>query len=733
MNAILNKPALLSAIELGGFSLDFKGSLVLILLLVISATALSVLVYRRTLPPSGIVLRFFLAVLRLAALAVIIFLIFEPSISFHRQRQLKPLLAVILDNSESMRLTDASGDRFAQLNALFDDPAWEDLEDRFELAIFASGDSLRRLIRLDFDSLNCRAIGTNLAAGWDAALKALDPTECAACLVISDGGNNAGRDPVDAASEAPRPIFTIGIGDTAGVRDARIESLIGSEIAYLDKPAQIMVSVKAFGMDGQDAHLELLDPEGRILARRPINLPPDELKTEIALEFTPKKVGQYPLRVRLVTSEQEHSSENNLRTFPLDVLESLLKIVMISGRSSFEAMFFQRAAAEVPDLETIALTVGKDGQFYADRLVDLTDVISDADVLVLIDFPERDTPAASRSILQRTMANSPLPTWVWLGDNPSLDELEDLCGALPFAITRVQRLGEAEAHPDRFYTVLDPDVEAVERALWYDLPPLQTPNYSIKIQGTASQLLEFRDPESGQPLGPALLSWELEGRRNAVFFGHGYWRWNFMGLGPGGDHDLYTGLQSKILRWLAAGPQKRLLYLSPDKKLYSSGQAAEFRARVQSGSGQPISNAHVDLTVQSPDGEVKILLEPDQHGFYSGSFQPTAVGTHSFSGIAKINEDTLGFDSGRFDVEAYNIEKEALSQNRELLEQIAEASGGSYLPADSLAVLVRLIQAQPRLKETGWNRRFFLNWDFWIVIILLLGLEWFIRKRRGML
>lgn len=733
MNAILNKPAVLYAIELGGFSLDFRGSLIFVLLLVIASIALSFLIYRRTLPPSGVGLRIVLAILRLAALSFLIFLIFEPSLSFHRQRQLKPLLAVVLDDSESMRLTDASGDRFAQLNVLFDDPAWDDLEDRFELAIFAAGDSVRRLHRLELDSLSCLAIGTDLAAGWEAALKDLDADECAACVIISDGGNNAGRSPAETASEAPRPIFTIGIGDTAGVRDARIESLVGSEVAYLDKPAQLEVGVKAFGLGGQDTDLELIDSEGRILARRQVKLPPDELKTEIALEFTPKKVGQYPLRIRLAALEQEQSTANNLRTFPLDVRESHLKILMISGRPGFEVMFFQRTAAKIPDLDVIAVTVGKDGRFYADDPVDVMDVIADADVLVLMDLPERDSPVSARGQLRRSLETTPLPIWAWLGNNPSWDDLESFCGELPFAITRVQHQGEAEAHPDRFYTVLDPDLEAVERSLWYDLPPLQTPNYSIKIHGTASQLVEFRDPESGQPLGPGLISWERQGRRNTASFGHGYWRWGFMGLGLRGDHDLYAGMQTKILRWLAAGPQRKVLHLSTDKKLYSSGQLVEFKARVLSGSGQPIANAHVDLTLQSPEGDAKILLEPDQHGFYSGSFQPTGVGRYSFSGFARIEEDTLGLDSGRFDVEVYNIEKEALSQNRALLEEIAEASGGAYIPADSLSILGMLFEAEPRLKETGWNRRFFLNWDFWIVIVLLLSLEWFIRKRRGML
>lgn len=733
MNPHFNISAILPILGLGGFSLDFKGSLIILIVLVALSLGWAAFAYRHTLPPTGIVLRLILGFLRASALLVLIFLIFEPSIVRHRELQLKALVVVIFDDSESMKMKDASGERGERLAALMDDPAWTGLSEKFDLVYFAAGDSLRSIEEPSFDLLQLNAIGTDLAAAWKAALKEMNGEEYAACVLVSDGGNNAGRDPVQAAREATLPIFSVGIGDTARVPDSRITSLVGGEIGYAGKKSRLTVGFKARGMERQTARLELLDPDGRILASLKVNLPPDNLETESTLEFTPERVGTLPLKVQLVTAGEEWSTVNNLRSFLLEVRESRIRVLQISGHPNFEATFFQQAARRIPDLEVTSLTIKKDGGIYARSSTNLTKALAQSDVLVLLDFPQPESSASVRARLRRAAVDHPLPTWIWAGRKPLTEDLQTICGDLPFKISPMRRHGEATAAPARFYAELDPDAESAETPLWWDLPPLQAPSFSIQLDNKINKLINLHDSETGQDWGPALISWEAGGRRLAASFGFGYWRWNFMNLGLAGSNEIYTGLLSRVMRWLAAPPQTRPLRLSPERKLYSSGEAVGFNAQVLGGDGRAITSAQVEIQLQGPEGTSKILLEPDQYGRYSGAFQPEGLGAYSFYGLAKLESDTIGADSGKFLVEAYNVEKEALSQNRSLLEAIAEASGGMYIPADSLAELGHHIEAQPRIVSVDWSRRFFLNWDLWILLVFLLGLEWFIRKRRGML
>lgn len=717
----------------GGFSLDFKGSALLLALLAIILGVAALLSYRRTTPPSGLFIRIALGSLRCVVFILLILLIFEPTLSRFREKRLKPLLAVLIDDSESMKLKDASIDRSRQLQNLLKDASWKNLQDRFDLNYFALGDSLRPLNGLNFDSLHQRTIGTDLSSGWRSLPLRPEGADYAGIVLISDGGDNVGRDPVQAASETSQPIFTVGIGDTARARDAGIASLTGDPVAYRGKKTALTVRVKARGSEGTAARLELTGSDGQVLSAVALKLPPDDLEAEAILEFIPDRVGTVPLNLRLSPSEGESSKENNTRSYALEVKESRIRVLFISGEPNFESMFLLRAASRLPDLEFTTLTVKSDGTLFGGGSVDLLKLVGNSDLLILMDLSGQNRTREILSRVQQALQVKPLPLWIWIGDTPPTDDLKALAGGLPFTAYPARRSLFARAVPDRFYPVLDPDAQNSETPQWDDLPPLQSPPLNIRPDNSAAQLIGLKDAQTGQDLCPALITWEKGTKRCAATFGSGYWRWSFVNQGLSGSDQFYSDFLLRMVRYLAASPDTRTLRLLVNKKLFSIGENAQFTARVFGGDGKYLSTPSVGITIDEPDGQSKLMLEADQNGLYKGTFQPDAIGNYGFRGWATTDKDTLGADSGKFLVEGYNVEKETLNQNRPLLEAIAKSSGGAYYPADSLVKFAVTFNAPARIKTVGWQRRFFLNWDIWMVLVILLGLEWLIRKRRGML
>jgi len=727
-------PAALALLGLSDFSLDFKGSTLLLAAMILLSFFWAIISYRRTLPPAGIGLRLFLGFLRFAALLTIIFLIFEPTISRQYQRVLKPLLPVIIDNSQSMAVDDASGKRSAQLDSLFRDPAWNSLGDKFELVYLSAGDSLAVMENLDFSALSFKSIGTNLTSSWQQIPDLLDGEPFSVCILISDGGHNEGLEPVQAARESDAAIYTVGIGDTTSVIDARIASISGSEIAYRGKKSEIVVRIKAVGEENQQGSLELISPKGNIFASKTIRLSGDDLLTEHTLDYTPENTGTLQLKIRLNTTSEEWSLDNNVRTFPVEVLESKIRALLVSGRPNYETAFIVQAAARLPDIEITSLTIDNHGEIYDDQSVNFEHLLAETDLLMVIGFPKQGARSATFSRLTRALAAHPLPVWVWTESRYRAAELKSLYGDdLPLSATPTRTRYEGEAAPDRFYSVLDPDSESSEKILWRHIPPIQTPTFNVRLQGSVKTLVNLIDPATGQSLGPAIAVWESSGRRHAISFGSGYWRWSFLNQGISGGDELYAGLLMKTMRWLVTSSEIQPLTITTDRKLYSSGENVDFSAILRSGDGEIIKSGQIEITLRGPESISKILLELDKNGNYRGVFQPEGVGDYTFEGTAEVNGESIGIDSGSFAVELYNIEKETLRQNRELLQAIASESGGAYVIPDSLQILADIINAPTRTVTTSWQRRIFLNWDLWAIVISLLALEWFIRKRRGML
>ncbi len=724
--------SLMNLSALSGFSVELRGSPLLFLALVLLALLWAAFTYRRTVPPVGTALRIFLAALRFGALAALLFLIFEPNVSFRQQRERKPLLPVLIDDTQSMDLEDPSGKRADQLQKVITSPLWEKLNERFDLFYFAFDDSLRRLEALAPEQLHRDALGTDLSAAWKALAEEFKGEPVPACILISDGGDNLGQDPVAAARENRFPIYTVGIGDTSAVRDAALASITGDPIAYAGKPSRLTVRVRAKKMANQSASVELRDENGRLLAQRRIKLPADDLLSETTLEFTPDKAGETALQVRLVTTGEEQSLDNNLRSFPVVVHPSRIRVLAVSGYPDFESLFFHRAAAQISDVEITAFDLEGVGGKTADR-VNIRQTVEKSDVVVLIHLPKSPAGQAALERLRRALEKHPLPIWVWLNAEPPPRFLEKFCGDPPVELVPARLSGDGAPEADRFYAVLDPDAQFEEAALWEDLPPVQYPPFRVQIRPPAQSLIRLQDPATGQTISPALVVWRKDDGRGALSIGSGYWRWSFLSQGLTGSAELYSGMIFKMLRWLNQKTTRKPLQLSTDKALYSSGEKVLFDARVLAGDGSPVKSAQVEVTLEGPEGSVKLLLEPDAFGRYTAAYMPQGVGAYHYEARAVIEGEPAGVDSGRFNVEAYNVEKETLRQNRELLQAISRASGGIYLPADSVASLADTLKAPPRIVLEGWSRRFFLNWDMFLLVIGLLSLEWFIRKRRGML
>ena len=128
-----------------------------------------------------------------------------------------------------------------------------------------------------------------------------------------------------------------------------------------------------------------------------------------------------------------------------------------------------------------------------------------------------------------------------------------------------------------------------------------------------------------------------------------------------------------------------------------------------------------------------LSLKSIGEGRYEGSFQVLAGGDYRFTGTAHLQGRVLGRDSGKFFVEEFSLEYQNTRMNEELLKRIASESGGAYFTADDYSGLPEKLTFPEKhlvIKSEFqiWNKAPLL-----IACLVLLSVEWFVRKRKGML
>jgi hypothetical protein len=125
------------------------------------------------------------------------------------------------------------------------------------------------------------------------------------------------------------------------------------------------------------------------------------------------------------------------------------------------------------------------------------------------------------------------------------------------------------------------------------------------------------------------------------------------------------------------------------------------------------------------------------NGLYEGVFETNKPGDYSFSGNARFENISLGKDNGSFNIGEVDIEMINPGMNFEFLSSLAERTGGKYFHQDNYSELFPILKsinenASREKIETSEINLWSSEW-LMAIVILLLGLEWFLRKRAGML
>jgi hypothetical protein len=165
------------------------------------------------------------------------------------------------------------------------------------------------------------------------------------------------------------------------------------------------------------------------------------------------------------------------------------------------------------------------------------------------------------------------------------------------------------------------------------------------------------------------------------------------------------------------------------------GEPMQIRARVVDSAYAPVSQAAVVARVTTPTGalvDVPLERSPTADGTYTGRYVPSDRGAHAVTASASFGRDTLRSVAGALLADDQGADVEQAELRTGLLRQVANETGGHYYPLSQSARLAEDVN----YTESGVTQRDAHDlWDMPIVFLLLvtlLGAEWYYRRRRGL-
>ncbi|HEV7403335.1 MAG TPA: hypothetical protein VGO11_10425 [Chthoniobacteraceae bacterium] len=731
--------------------------------------------------------RVLLSALRLALYLLILFMLLRPVFSFTVENRIRRTLIALIDQSSSMDIQDArladpdvkraaiakgmiqridqslSREHAAEVEHLSRQQLLASALNNQELDLL---ETLRRRYDLTFATFDRTLTETTEhdalapAAADDArqstalgdALREIVNRKrgqpVAGIFVITDGANNLGSEPLDAARFAGQekmPLYLYGVGITSP-RDIVVSSVFAQDVAFIKDELPVTVRLRAQGLVGQQAKL-VLKLDGQEVAAKDLTFT-DETEEIVPLAFTPDKVGEYELTASIAPRDDETVKDNNAAAQRVRVIDSKIKVLLVERVPRWEYRYLFGVLLRDRRIDAKFLLADGDPELsrspnspYIAKFPATKEELFTYDLVIIGDYDPKKLGDEQMGDLAEFVSKFGGACAFIAGPqfNPTSYRGTPLEKMLPVewesALAPVQQrpttLTLTPAGRANPMLRLTPE-DAENAAVWKHFPPVQWIRQVSRAKPGAQVLLEDSDPAKMTRFGkmPALVLQQY-GVGQVLFLGtDDTWRWR-----QEEGVALHPLLWSQIVQRMALehllGGSKRT-QLSSDKQRYVSGERVTVFARLYDQNFAPLRDASAagSFAAQpaagatpAPPQAVQMRAVPDQPGMYRGDFVVSAAGGYLFS-MANDPKTVLPFS-----VSKPQFELGATAMNEPLLKEMARLTGGAFFREETLSTLPETIsQKDERISRV-------IDADLWsspFYFLLMCGLvttEWIVRKK----
>ncbi len=633
----------------------------------------------------------FLFLLRFLTYSILILLLLNPKIEKKQKIVHRPELYILADNSSSIKKQQAG----KQVDKLIANIKKSNLSKKYNLHFFQFSDHLKTL-----DSLTYSESKTAIGQVIDELKLWHQKERKAPVILISDGQNNSGNDYLFSVSNKPFQIYPVVTGDTTYHNDIKIDLL--NVNPYVFKGNQFSLEIFVSGNLKKEIQTQLKIIENKsIIASKKIRLSPDKpaVKTDFLLDGKTKGLHQYTAYLTPVKNEK--NTLNNRKIFSVEVIENKQKIILISDIIHPDIGALKRSLKTNPYIDFVIKKPSANIRF------------SDYNTFVLYQ-PTSNFNTVVDKILKLNkpwlIITGTHTDWNFINQK-KLFFRKDFSGSNEVFFPYQNK---------KFSLFKLPGIN------WDDFPPLRDKYGKIYLQTTSETALLSK--VQGIATNEALFAFQSE-KKQAVLFGENLWQW-FIQAGIKEQKKALQELWLQTFRYLNLNQNFDRLQVNY-RHQYFQGNTIKISARFLNENLEPDDKARPIIILKKSNGKQQIPML-SSGDFYEVNLSNLPPGNYSFS---IQNQDKSLRKNGAFRVLSYGLEDKNLQADVKKLSALAQKTNGKIItPAQIDELINELIKTKKFPASVNYqiqqNGLIDIKWLLFL-LVLLLSLEWFVKKLRG--
>ena len=657
-----------------------------------------------------------MSVLRGVSVTLISILLLAPMLKLSVRESDKPLLIFAIDNSESMASTQDSTFYRSDFQVKMD-KLIHDFGDKYEIKTYLIGETNK----IASDNEPFKADFTDKATNISSLFEEVDNLyanhNVGAMVLVSDGIYNSGSNPQYQAEKLKFPIHTVATGDTTIQTDALIADIIHNRQTFIGNYFPVEIKVAANHLAGKQAILNIYENENVVFTKN-IDIRGNQHFETVKTTMEAQKKGLQKYRVTLTRLDGEITYKNNESSFFIEVVDSRERIAIVY-------------AAPHPDVAAIKQAVETSDKYEVETFSadGFNKNPNDYSLFILHQLPSQTNVGGN--LLSKIRQNG-IPALYIIGKQTNLTAFNQFGAGLSInASQRGQTLfNESMPYFNDNFLAFTFSEEA--RQMLKNYTPLVTyfGNYQTAVGTNVFMLQKINNVESNYPL---ISFYEHDQTRTGVIAGTDIWRWRMQNYLRTQNFDAFDEIINKIALYLSVKGD-RSYFRVHCAELFNENTPVELSAEVYNESYELVNTPDVRFKLTDASGKEFNSLFSKQNNSYSLNLGKLPVGDYQWVATTSTGTGTYT-KSGHFTVQEVLLESMSLVANHDLLRTISQQSQGRFFTIDQLEQVEKAIKDNDTIKPVvTYNKKYspLLNsWIYLVIIVLLLGIEWFMRKWGG--
>ena len=641
--------------------------------------------------------QFLFAFLRFLSLFLLGVLLLNPTFKQSVMTNIKPNLVIAIDNSESIDYLKQN----IKASEFLTELKKSNLSDKFQIDYYSFGNTVNELS----DSIQFTESQTNISEVF-SSFKELYVDTNSPTILLSDGNQTYGQDYVLSSLTYNQPIYPVVLGDSVLKTDIKIANIQHNKYAFLNNEFPVEITVNYVGDANVSEELSVYSGNTKVYSKN-IELSKENTTEVLSFYLKASNVGRFKYRAVIDTIENEQNVVNNTREFSVEVIDERTNVLLVSDIVH-------------PDLGAIKKAIETNKQRKV-TILSTSDIIDyNAYQLLVLYQPTNKFKKVFQQMdlfKKNHFTITGLQTdWNFLNTvsnnykNKVINQPQDF-------------LSNYNANFDLFQN---------EELDFSSFPPLLGFYGDVTLNNSVSVLLhqQINSVVTDKPL---FCFFENNNKREAVLFGEGVWKWRAQSFMNTQNFEKFDALMGKTIQYLASNNKRERLVIAIEDE-FLLGEA-KLKAQYFDKNYTIDVNETISCKLIHQESEEGIELDfLYKNKGYELDLKHLKAGSYSYIITTKKNRITK---KGVFEILDFNIESQFINPDVTKLGQLATNSKTQLYYISKYKQLFEELRKNEKYKTTQREtitQLPLVNWKYLLgILILVLGVEWFLRKYNGLI